>query len=324
MSARPRLVDAIRARLRAKHYSIRTERAYIGWIGRFIRFHGKRHPRELGAVEIEAFLSDLAVQHNVAAATQNQALNAIVFLYREVLGVELPMLSDVTRAKRSETLPVVLTSVEVAAVLAHLDGEFRLMAQLLYGSGLRLMECLRLRVKDVDFDYAQVVVRNGKGGKDRVTVLPERLVVHLRGQIGRVLEIHRQDVASGNGEVYLPYALARKYPNASREAGWQWVFPATRVSRDPRPPHRIRRHHVNPGQLQRRVKQAIRRAGIRKPASCHTFRHCFATHLLESGADIRTVQELLGHRDVRTTQIYTHVMKKGAAGVLSPLDRYGG
>lgn len=321
MSSRPGLFEAVQARLRAKHYSIRTERAYLGWIRRFVLFHGRRNPRELGPADIEAFLSDLAVQHNVSAGTQNQALNAIVFLYREVLKNELPRLDEVTRAKRSERLPVVLTREEVGAVLAHLDGQFRLMAQLLYGSGLRLMECLRLRVKDVDFDYAQVVVRDGKGAKDRATVLPEKLVPHLRGQIGRALELHRQDVAAGFGEVYLPYALARKYPSAAREAGWQYVFPANARSRDPRPPHTMRRHHVTAGSLQRRVKQAVRRAGIRKPASCHTFRHCFATHLLEAGADIRTVQELLGHQDVRTTQIYTHVMSKGASGVISPLDR---
>lgn len=321
MAARPRLLDVVRARIRTRHYSIRTERSYVDWIRRFVAFHGNAHPRELGAPAVEVFLTHLAVERRVSAATQNQALSALLFLYGEVLEIELPQLEGVTRAQRPERLPVVLTAAEVTAALAHLDGQYRLMANLLYGAGLRLMECLRLRVKDVDFDYRQILVRDGKGGRDRVTVLPASIETHLQGQVARALEIHRQDVAAGFGRVWLPYALDRKYPNAALEPGWQYVFPAGRRSRDPRPPHLTRRHHVNPKQLQRRVKAAFRKAGVNKPASCHTFRHCFATHLLESGADIRTVQELLGHRDVRTTQIYTHVMKKGASGVLSPLDR---
>lgn len=319
MDDQPRLLDVVRERIRLKRYSIRTEHAYTHWIRRFILFHGKRHPREMGAPEVEAFLSDLAVQRNVAASTQNQALAAILFLYRDVLGIELPWLQDVVRAKRPARLPVVLTRREVEAVLARLDGRDWLMASLLYGAGLRLMECVRLRVKDIDFAMRQIVVRDGKGAKDRVTMLPEKLLSPLQLQLKKAKALHDADLAAGFGEVHLPYALAQKYPNASREWGWQYVFPASRRSIDPRSGVE-RRHHLDPKTLQRSVRNAVRAAGLAKPASCHTFRHSFATHLLEAGYDIRTVQELLGHADVKTTMIYTHVLNRGGRGVRSPLD----
>ncbi len=319
MEDQPRLLDVVRERIRLKRYSIRTENAYIHWIRRFILFHGKRHPREMGAPEVEAFLSDLAVQRNVAASTQNQALAAILFLYRDVLSIELPWLQDVVRAKRPARLPVVLTRREVEAVLARLDGRDWLMASLLYGAGLRLMECVRLRVKDIDFAMRQIVVRDGKGAKDRVTMLPEKLLSPLHLQLEKAKAVHEADLAAGFGEVYLPYALAQKYPNAPREWGWQYVFPASRRSIDPRSGVE-RRHHRDPKTLQRSVRNAVRAAGLTKSASCHTFRHSFATHLLEAGYDIRTVQELLGHADVKTTMIYTHVLSRGGRGVRSPLD----
>ncbi|MBT8408375.1 MAG: integron integrase [Gammaproteobacteria bacterium] len=320
MAAGRSLFQVVRERARARHYSIRTERAYLDWIRRYLRYHKGRHPREMGGAEIERFLTWLALENKVSASTQNQAFNALIFLYREVLEIELPPLAGVTRAKPTQRLPVVLTREEIRAVLGHLDGQFRLMANLLYGSGLRLMECLRLRVKDIDFAYHQVVVRDGKGRKDRVTVLPERVVEPLGSQLERAEELHRQDLAAGFGAVYLPGALARKYPSAQYEWYWQYVFPADKLSVDPRAPPVQRRHHVSAQALQRRVKRAGRRAGVNKHVTCHTFRHAFATHLLESGADIRTVQELLGHSDVKTTQIYTHVMNKGAFGTRSPLD----
>lgn len=320
MDGKPRLLDQVRQRIRYRHYSISTERSYVDWIRRFILFHGKRHPRDLGGPEIEAFLSWLATEREVAASTQNQALSALLFLYREVLEIELPWLDDVKPAKRPERLPVVLTPVEVRAVLARLEGRNALMASLLYGAGLRLMECVRLRIKDIDLERKQLLVRDGKGAKDRMTMVPERLVTGLRDQLERVREIHRQDLADGYGAVWLPHALARKYPRAPWELGWQYMFPATRRSSDPRS-GRVGRHHIEPKSLQRAVKNAVRAAGIEKPASCHTFRHSFATHLLEGGYDIRTIQELLGHRDVRTTMIYTHVANCGERGVRSPLDR---
>jgi len=316
----PRLLDQVRIRCRTKHYSIRTERAYVGWARRFILANNRRHPRELGLVEVEAFLSALAVRHDVSASTQNQALSALLFLYKEVLGVDLPWVGSVTRAKRPKRLPVVLTHAEVRALLALCDGQCGLMASLLYGAGMRLMEAVRLRVKDVDFGRREIVVRNGKGGKDRRVPLPRKLEAGLAVQVERVRLLHARDVADGFGEVWLPHALARKYPNAGREFGWQWVFPAPRISEDPRSGAR-RRHHVAAAVLQRAVKAARVAAGIDKLATCHTLRHSFATHLLESGHDIRTVQELLGHNDVATTQIYTHVLGRGAGGVLSPLDR---
>ena len=316
----PRLLDRVRNRMRVRHYSLRTERSYIAWIKRYIVFHGKRHPQEMGQAEIEAFLTHLAVERHVAASTQNQALNAILFLYREVLGIELPWMEDVVRAKRPKRLPVVLSVQEVNQILAHMQGTNRLLASLLYGSGLRLMEAMRLRVKDIDFNYRQIVVRDGKGQNDRVTPLPGRIEAELRAQIDVVARQHADDVRAGYGAVYLPDALSVKYPNAARELAWQYVFPAKSLSRDPRS-GAVRRHHVSEKSLQRAVKHAVAKAGIHKKASCHTLRHSFATHLLERGSDIRTIQELLGHKNVQTTMIYTHVMQRGGQGVLSPLDQ---
>ncbi|WP_353220643.1 integron integrase [Salinisphaera sp. S4-8] len=315
----PKLLEQVRQRLRVGHYSLRTEQTYLPWIKRYILFHGKRHPREMGKAEIEAFLTHLAVERHVSAATQNQALNAILFLYRSVLEIDMPWMTDVVRAKHNRRIPVVLSVQEVKRVLAHLSGINELMASLLYGSGLRLMEAVRLRVKDVDFDYRQIVVRDGKGAKDRVTPLPERTVAPLKAQIEHVKTLHEQDLEAGYGEVYLPNALATKYPNAARELAWQYVFASEQLSRDPRA-DTTRRHHINEKGLQRAVKDAVRAAQVHKKASCHTFRHSFATHLLERGTDIRTVQALLGHKDVRTTMIYTHVLKRGGHGVVSPLD----
>ena len=316
----PRLLDQIRARCRLRHYSIRTERAYVSWARRFILANGRRHPRDMGVAEVEAFLSTLATRDDVAASTQNQALSALLFLYREVLGIELPWMESVVRAKRPQKVPVVLSHDEVARLLAVLDGQPWLMAALLYGAGIRLMECVRLRVQDVDFGRREILVRNGKGGKDRRVPLPQRLHERLREQVDRVGLQHQADLLAGRGEVYLPHALSRKYPNAARELGWQYVFPSPRHSVDPRS-GASRRHHLDEATLQRAVKAARVRAGIHMPATCHTLRHSFATHLLEAGHDIRTVQELLGHKDVATTQLYTHVLGRGAGGVLSPLDR---
>jgi integron integrase len=317
-----RLLDQVRGKIRLKHYSIRTEQAYVDWIRRFILHFGKRHPRELGAAEVEAFLTHLAVEGKVAASTQNQAKSALLFLYREVLEVELPWLDNVERAKAPKRLPVVLTHAEVQALLTRLSGTHWLMASLLYGTGLRLMECLRLRVKDVDFSREEILVRDGKGFKDRVTMLPAALVTPLRAHLERVRELHRQDLAAGFGAVYLPYALERKYPGAACDWGWQYVFPSAKLAVDPRSGE-TRRHHVQDQSVQRAMKQAVRDADLTKPATPHTLRHSFATHLLESGQDIRTVQELLGHSDVSTTMIYTHVLNKGGRGVTSPLDRLG-
>jgi integron integrase len=318
-SQKPKLLDQVRYAIRTKHYSLRTEESYIQWIRRFILFHNKRHPKDMGAEEVGQFLSDLAVTHHVAASTQNQALSAILFLYQEVLRQEIGWLDEVVRAKKPRKLPVVLTQQEVKAVLKGLSGTVWLMASLLYGSGLRLMECIRLRVKDVDFAYNHLVIRDGKGDKDRVTVLPLNVKAPLQRHLQSVKELHDQDLEEGFGRVYLPYALERKYPNASREWPWQYIFPAAKRSLDPRSGIE-RRHHVSRLVLQRAVKAAIRKAGITKAASCHTFRHSFATHLLEAGYDIRTVQELLGHRDVNTTMIYTHVLNRGGRGVRSPID----
>lgn len=315
----PRLIDVARERLRLRHYSLRTEQAYLGWIRRFIEANGWRHPRDLGAREVEAFLSLLASRDEVAASTQNQALSALMFLYKVVLGLDLPWLKQVVRAKAPQRLPVVLEVDEVKAVLSRLDGRDWLMASLLYGAGLRLMECLRLRVKDINFARRELVIRDGKGGKDRVTMLPAKLVEPLREQIAKARLWHTADLKAGWGEVFLPNALARKYPEASKEWGWQYVFPADRHSIDPRSGAR-RRHHVDEQSLQRAVRAAVMASGISKPASCHTLRHSFATHLLDAGYDIRTVQELLGHKDVTTTQIYTHVLGRGARAVRSPLD----
>jgi integron integrase len=316
----PRLIDEVRRRLRLKHYSIRTETAYLGWIRRFIRANGLRHPREMGVAEVEVFLSTLATRDKVAASTQNQALSALLFLYREVLGMELAWVEQVVRAKRPQRLPVVLGQAEVQRLLAQMDGRTWLIASLLYGTGMRLMECLRLRVKDVDFARRAITVREGKGGKDRQTVLPTSLAEPLQREIERARILHAEDLAAGFGETWLPHALARKYPNAAREFGWQFVFAAPKRSVDPRGGVE-RRHHFNDGVLSRALRRARMLAGIEKPLTAHTLRHCFATRLIEAGYDIRTVQELLGHKDVATTQIYTHVLNRGAGGVLSPLDR---
>ncbi len=319
-SVRPRLLDEVRSRLRLKHYSIRTEQAYLYWIRRYIQANGRRHPRELDGVAVERFLSLLATRDNVAASTQNQALSALLFLYRDVLGMELPWMETVVRAKRPHRLPVVLSKGEVAVVLRHLSGRDWLMASLLYGSGLRLMECVRLRIKDVDLQRNDITVRDGKGAKDRKTVLPASLREALRLQIETARLTHARDLDAGFGEVWLPNALARKYPNAAKQMAWQYLFPASRRSVDPRD-GRERRHHIDEKQLQRAVAAATRHSGIDKLVTPHVLRHSFATHLLESGADIRTIQELLGHKDLATTQIYTHVLNRGAGGVLSPLDR---
>lgn len=318
--AAPRLLDQLRDAIRTRHYSIRTEEVYLQWVRRFILFNGKRHPVEMGAPELEAFLTYLAVERNVAASTQNQALSAVLFLYREVLGIDLPWLDGVTRAKKPQRLPVVLTPEEVRLVLAQLEGTLALMANLLYGSGMRLMECVRLRVKDVDFARREILVREAKGRKDRVTMLPQSLVEPLQKHLQRVADLHKEDLAKGLGEVWLPHALAVKKPSAPKEWGWQYVFPARKLSLDPRSGVR-RRHHLDEKSLQRCIKVALARAGIVKPATTHTLRHSFATHLLENGYDIRTVQELLGHADVATTQIYTHVLNRGGLGVRSPLDK---
>ncbi len=317
--SRTRLRAQIRATLRAGHYSHLTERAYVGWIRRFVLFNGGRHPAELGAEQVGAFLSHLATQAKVAPSTQNQALNALLFLYRRVLGSELPWLDDVVRAKKPVRLPTVLTVDEVRAVLTELTGVYWLIGSLLYGSGLRLMECLRLRVKDLDFAQRQIIVRNGKGGRDRVTVLPNSVVAALEVHLEQRRDQHRRRLGLGGGEVYLPYALHRKYPNAGRAWAWQWVFAASRDVFFPE----FRRDlswHVHEKSVQRAVQRALRRAGIEKPASCHTLRHSFATHLLQRGQDIRTIQELLGHKDVSTTMIYTHTAGIGATGTMSPLD----
>lgn len=319
MEAKPRLLDVARDKVRARHYSYRTEQQYLGWIRRFILYHGKRHPAEMSAPDVERFLTHLAVEHNVSASTQNQALSAILFLYRHVLGIDLPWLENVVRARAPVRLPVVLPRQQVQALLAQLDGQFHLIAQLMYGSGLRLMETLRLRVKDIDFEYSQIVVRDGKGRKDRVTVLPDGVVTPLAAHLAVVKQQHRLALERGFAGVELPHALARKYPQASSAWGWQYAFPAVRPCRDPRS-GASRRHHVHETSVQRAIRNAARNAGIHKPVGPHTLRHCFATHLLERGYDIRTVQELMGHSDVRTTQIYTHVMKKGAGAVKSPLD----
>ena len=314
-----KLLEQTRDVLRLKHYSLRTERSYCDWIKRFIHFHQLRHPKEMGAEDISAFLTHLARVGNVSAATQNQALSALLFLYQQVLKQEVGWIEEVERAKRPKRMPIVLTRDEVHKIFAHLHGMPRLMAGLLYGSGLRLMECVRLRIKDVDFGYTRITVRDGKGAKDRVTMLPVNMAASLQRHLAKIKAQHEQDLEDGFGSVHLPSALERKYKNASREWTWQFVFPSSRISLDPRTGIR-RRHHVDENVLQVAVKRAVRASGVNKPATCHTLRHSFATHLLENGYDIRTVQELLGHKDVSTTMIYTHVLNKPGIGVKSPLD----
>lgn len=320
MTQPPKLLDQVRDKLRGKHYAIRTEQSYVDWIKRYIYFHDKTHPKDLGAQDVEAFLTHLAVAGKVSASTQNQAKSAILFLYREVLEIQLPWLDNVTQAKAPKKLPVVLTVAEVQLVLSRLSGSHLLIASLLYGGGMRLMEAVRLRVKDVEFARHEIIVREGKGFKDRVTMLPETIVATLQAHLLKVKALHQEDLAAGYGEVYLPFALDKKYPNAGREWGWQYVFPSKNLSVDPRS-GKTRRHHLDEKGVQRAVKQAVRDTELTKPATPHTLRHSFATHLLQSGYDIRTVQELLGHSDVSTTMIYTHVLNKGGRGVVSPLDR---
>lgn len=315
----PRLLDQVRERIRLKHYSIRTEEAYVHWIRRFIYFHGKRHPRELGARETEQFLTHLAVKGRVSASTQNQAKSALLFLYKEVLEQPLPWLDNIESAQRPKRLPVVLTVEEVESLLQRVQGTTGLMLWLIYGTGMRLMECVRLRVKDVDFARGEITIREGKGFKDRVTMLPVLLEEPLRRHIERVKRLHESDLRAGYGEVYLPYALERKYPNAGREWAWQYVFPSSKIAHDPRSGAR-RRWHAHESNIQRALRRALRESGIPKLVTPHTLRHSFATHLLHAGYDIRTVQELLGHKDVSTTMIYTHVLNRGGHAVLSPLD----
>jgi integron integrase len=320
MPESPRLLDRVRQEVRLRHYSRRTEEAYVGWIRRYIVFHGKRHPSTMGVAEIAAFLTWLAETRGVSASTQNQALQAVLFLYRDVLRADPGIVEGVVRARRAQRLPVVLSRAEVRAVLAALDGSMWLIVALLYGAGLRLLECLDLRVKDVDFDRSQIMVRQGKGRKDRAVPLPALLVTPLRKHLDRVREQHARDHARGEGSVRLPDAFARKSPGSATDWQWQYVFPAARVCRDPRW-GRPGRYHLHESAVQRAVVDAVRKAGISKRATCHTFRHSFATHLLEDGYDIRTVQTLLGHADVSTTMIYTHVLERGALGVRSPADR---
>ena len=316
-----RLIDRLREAIRSRHYSRQTEKAYWYWIRWFVHFHEGRHPLGMGAAEVTAFLNFLAVERNVAAATQNQALAALLFLYKAVLEVKLPWLGELVRAQRPVRLPTVLSEAEVRRLLDCVeDASSKLMVGLLYGAGLRQAECLQLRVKDVDFAYRQLFVRDGKGAKDRVTMLPETVVAPLQAHLGKVRLLHERDLRAGHGEVSLPHALRRKYPGAARRWGWQFLFPSAKLAVDPEDGV-TRRHHVYPDTLGRMVQRAAKRAGIVKPVTCHTLRHSFATHLLERGYDIRTVQELLGHSDVSTTMIYTHVMNKGARGVKSPLDR---
>jgi len=316
---KPKLLDQMREALRSRHYSRRTEQTYCHWVKRYVHFHNVRHPAEMGEPEINAFLTHLAVKEKVSSSTQNQALSALLFLYRHVLGREVGDLGEVIRARKPKRLPVVMTRDEVKAVLSNLTGDKRLMASLMYGAGLRLMECLRLRVQDIDFSRNEILVRDGKGAKDRITMLPESLKAPLQEHLKRVQAIHERDLADGWGRVLLPNALDRKYPNAPKEWRWQWVFPQENRWKNSKTGEEGR-HHVDESLVQKAVRQAVTAAGLTKRATCHTFRHSFATHLLESGYDIRTIQELLGHKDVSTTMIYTHVLNKGGHGVRSPMD----
>lgn len=316
----PKLLDQVRWKARLKHYSYRTEETYVAWIRKYIFFHKLRHPKDMGTKEIESFLTHLAVNKKVSSSTQNQALNAIAFLYKQILKQDMGFLQNVVRAKKPKRIPVVMSRDEVQKIIYSLEGIHQTMAILLYGTGMRLMECFRLRIKDIDFDNNQIIVRDGKGMKDRVTMLPAKTKDLLMSHIKRVALIHQKDLADGYGAVYLPFALERKYPNAARELGWQYVFPSKTLSRDPIS-RVIRRHHSDPSILQKAVKRAVGMTRITKFVHVHTLRHSFATHLLEDGYDIRTVQELLGHNDVNTTMIYTHVLNKGGKGVKSPADR---
>ena len=314
-----KLLDQVRDTVRLKHYSIRTEHSYVGWIKRYILYHDKRHPKDMREKEIEDFLTHLAVDLKVASSTQNQAFNALLFLYRQVLKIELKESINAIRARKPQKLPTVLTKSEALKLIAAMNSIYSLMATMMYGSGLRLMECLRLRVKDVDFAADQIMVRDGKGLKDRVTVLPKTIVPALTAHLEKVKMIHDNDLKDGLGSVYLPNALHRKYKNAAREWGWQYVFPSKNVSKDTRS-GAFRRHHMHESTIHKAVKRAARLAGISKRVSCHTFRHSFATHLLEADYDIRTVQELMGHSDVATTMIYTHVLNRPGVTVKSPAD----
>ncbi len=314
-----KLLDQVRDTLRVKHYAYRTEESYVQWIRRYILFHNKRHPKDMAEPEVQAFLTHLAVNNNVAASTQNQALSALLFLYRHVLHQSLSDSIDAVRARQSKHLPTVLTPEETQQVLKYLEGTHQILAKLLYGAGLRVKEGLRLRIKDIDFAQNQLIIRDAKGNKDRLTVLPQSLIAQIQAHLIQVKQTFQDDLSLGYGAVYLPFALERKYPNANREWKWQYVFPAKQRSTDPRS-NEVRRHHLDDGALQRALKQAVRSAKIEKNVSCHTLRHSFATHLLQNGYDIRTVQELLGHKDVKTTMIYTHVLNKGGLGVRSPLD----
>ena len=319
MQQKPRLLDEVRAVCRMRHLSLRTEQAYINWIKRYIVFHHKRHPSEMSEAEIRQFISHLAVEGGITASTQTVALSALLFLYRDVLKTELKYVANIERARKSKRLPTVFTREETKRIFANLEGSHWLIAGLLYGSGLRLMECLRLRVKDLDFSYGQITVHDGKGEKDRITMLPAKLKQPLRLHLQKIKALHEEDLRAGFGEVFLPYALAKKYPNAAKQWGWQYLFPSATRSRDPRS-NVLRRHHFSDSAVQTAVKKAMQAARILKHGSCHTLRHSFATHLLEKGYDIRTVQELLGHKDVKTTMIYTHVLNRGGKGVMSPVD----
>ncbi len=318
-AAKPKLLDRLREALRSRHYSRRTEQTYCHWIKRFIFFHNKRHPAEMAEPEINAYLTHLAVKEKVSASTQNQALSALLFLYRHVLNREIGDLGEVIRARKPRHIPVVMTREAVKAVLGHLHGDKWLMANLMYGAGLRLMECLRLRVQDVDFARNEITIRDGKGAKDRITMLPQSVAVPLREHLKKVKTLHEKDLSEGWGRVQMPYALDRKYPNASGDWRWQWVFPQESRWRN-RETGEQGRHHVHESLVQKAVKEAVTKAGLVKHVSCHTFRHSFATHLLQDGYDIRTIQELLGHKDVSTTMIYTHVLNRGGQGVRSPAD----
>ncbi len=319
MEQKPKLLDMMKNRLRVLHYSIHTEKSYLDWVKRFIFFHNKNHPSNMGSNEIERFLEHLAVEKKMAASTQNQALSAILFLFKEVLKQDPGWINDSKRAKRPKKLPTVFSVDEIKTILSQLDGVHWIMAHLMYGAGLRRMECVRLRVKDIDFGLNQILIRSGKGNKDRVSVFPNMVKEPLKLHLEKVKHLHEKDLKEGYGEVYLPFALEKKYPLANREWLWQYVFPSQKMAKDPRS-GQVRRHHINEQVIHRKIKSAIHLAGITKQGSCHSLRHSFATHLLESGYDIRTIQDLLGHKDIRTTMVYTHVLNSGGRGVISPSD----